>query len=216
LGNKLSTIENVLSPSSPFSTTFFLTSLANPQVGKNITSELNFLLELEREDSPAAEYNSTPFNDCFSISIFPKDSHTSEFWEIEQRMSRERRHDIHSAWMMVCLRHRGAVVCENPLDSMEGGASVAGMEHTANLLDVATLSNGLRDIPLPVILDRIATIALGLSPQVSGSTGATRVTPTALSGAYKVFVDNWKTRSDWLKAVKKNTEEGGRIRTRLQ
>jgi hypothetical protein len=86
---------------------------------------------------------------------------------------------------------------------MEGGASVAGMEHTANLLDVATLSNGLRDIPLPVILDRIATIALGLSPQVSGSMGAIRVTPTALSGAYKVFVENWKTHSDWLKAVKK-------------
>lgn len=208
LGNKLSTIENVLSPSSsPFSTTFFLTALANPQAGKNITSELDFLLELEREDSPAVESSSTPFNDCFSISIFPKDSHTSEFRKIEQRMSRERRHDIQSAWMMVCLRHRGAVVCENPLDSMEGGASVAGMEHTANLLDVATLSNGLRDIPLPVVLDRIATIALGLSPQVSGSTGATRVTPTALSGAYKVFVENWKTRSDWLKAVKKTQKK---------
>ena len=207
LGNKLSTIENVLSPSSsPFSTTFFLTSLANP-AGKNITSELDFLLELEPEDSPAAESNFTSFNDCFSISIFPKDSHTDEFREIEQRMSRERRHDIQSAWMMVCLRHRGAVVCENSLDSMEGGASVASMEHTTHLLDVATLSDGLRDIPLPVVLDRIATIALGLSPQVSGSTAATRVTPTALSRAYKLFVENWKTRSDWLKAVKKKQKK---------
>ena len=207
LGNKLSTIENVFSPSSsPFSTTFFLTALANPGE-KKFASEIDRILGLEREDSPTAESNSTPLNDCFSISIFPKDSHTSEFRKIEQRMSRERKHDIHSAWMTVCLRHRGAVVCENPLDSMEGGASTADMEQTANLLDVATLPNGLRDIPLPVVLDRIATIALGLSPQVSGSTAATQVTPTALSGAHKLFVENWKTRSDWLKAVKKNQKK---------
>jgi hypothetical protein len=93
--------------------------------------------------------------------------------------------------------------------------STVGEEHPANppgipevvgFLDVFHEHTGFL---LPVALDQIATIALGFSPPPESykSTAATLVTPAAVSKACRLFIENWRARSDWFKAVTKSRED---------
>jgi hypothetical protein len=116
------------------------------------------------------------------------------------------------------LRGRGAIVYENPLGSIEIDGfqmSAVGDKHPANppgipeavgFLDVFHEHTGFL---LPVALDQIAIIALGFSPPPESykSTAATLVTPAAVSRACRLFIENWRARSDWFKAVKKSRED---------
>jgi len=104
-----------------------------------------------------------------------------------------------------------AVVSENLLDSILSDhiqKSLAGREPTSNSPDVSEPNAILDDLAkrtgplLPIFLDRIATLALGLSiSQSSASTVAIQVTPPKVSEACQLLIKNWQARSDWTKAV---------------
>jgi hypothetical protein len=204
---------------SPFTATLLLPSLTDRE--ELIASTL----------SPKLSHTSTyPIRDFISIgpclSVFPEGSHTIKFRDLEQDMAYSRKQDVRNAWMEVCLGCRGTIVCGKPLSSIRSGsietsvasdephASCLGIPSAVDLLDTLVERTG---IPLPVALDRIASIALGISITQLDSTAVIQVTPTAVSTAYQIFYDNWKARSDWLKVVDKSTvgEEvwGGQVKT---
>lgn len=222
LGSKISTSkdETPLPLLSPLSITFFLTSLTSP--GELDTKSLPSGSNCDPADDPfecfdilpkdpiIAEYKYTPINNSFSISIFPRDSHTASFREIEKRMSQRRRHDIQNAWMIICLRQRGAGadICGSPLDSTQ--ATVATVDQATDPLDITQTASSLDEfcllnhIPILVAMDRIVTNALGIS-QLSSSASPTHVHSTVLSRAYRLYTKNWEARADWLKSVAKNS-----------
>ena len=109
--------------------------------------------------------------------------------------------------MTLCLGRRGAVVCEKPLDSIvidhiqtdEQSHNSSDILAPIDFLDELHKRTGL--LP-PISLDRIASIALGLSsPGSSAPTAAIQVTPALVSRACQLFVQNLQARSDWTKTV---------------
>ena len=136
------------------------------------------------------------------------DSHTGEFRNIEQRIASSRSQAVRNAWMTVCLGRRGAVVCENPLDSIVIDHIQTDEQSTPKSSDIHTPIDFLDELHkhtglLPAVsLDRIASIALGFSsPGSSAPTAAIQVTPDLVSRACHLFVQNLRARSDWTKTV---------------
>lgn len=209
LDNKLFTLGNVQFPVSPFSSTFFLKSLVD--IGH--LNAHHIALKANTMNIILTSLN---------LSVFPKDSHTDEFRQVEQRMACSRRQAVRNGWITVCLRGRGAIVYESPLGSIEIDGfqmSAVGEKHPANppgipkvvgFLDVFHEHTGFL---LPVALDQIAIIALGFSPPPESykSTAANLVTPAAVSRACRLFIENWRARSDWFKGVKKNREDDQKV-----
>jgi hypothetical protein len=196
LDDKLFTLKNRTFPASPFSSTFFLPLLTSPK--ELTTLRLDF----------------APINDLMSVavtlSIFPTDSHKDDFLKVEQRMAYNRRQAVLNAWMVICLGRRGAVICDNSLDSIkidDIGTSTEDEKNSVNLPDVSKPLASLDDlykragILLPEALDRIATIAVGLSSQASVPKAVGQITPATVSRAYQLVIENWQARSDWSKAV---------------
>ena len=198
---------------SPLSATFFLKSLADPGELRTNTSPPNPNVTSKSKSTPLDDLTSI----AISLSVFPKESSSDGFWQVEQHMEWRRRQEVQNAWMVVCLGRRGAVTSENPLGSIQDHditTSAAAEEHTPHPQDMpkaVALLDGLckrTGILLPVALDRIAAIALGLSlSQPSGLEATVEVTPTAISRAYQLFIENWQARSDWMKIVNKNKKE---------
>ena len=211
LDSKLFTLQNESFPASPFSSAFFLPSLTD-------ADDLSFL----RPSLKAIPINNF-ITGAASTFVFSKDSHTQAFRKIEQRMA-GRRNAVLNAWMTICLGRRDAVVCKNPMDSILSDltqTSLAGKDSAPNSSDIpvpVVILDELHKrtgIPLPVFLDRIACIALGLSPsQPSSPTVPIQVTPAVVSRACQLFIKNFQARSDWTKAVmgdedkEKNESEG--------
>ena len=92
LGSKLFTLKNETFPASVFCT-FFLPSLTN-------TEELSLWPAIKAP--PIKHFMSG----AAAIFVFPVDSHTEEFRNIDQRM---RSQAVRNAWMTLCLGRRGAV-----------------------------------------------------------------------------------------------------------
>ena len=145
-----------------------------------------------------------------AILVFPVDSHTEEFRHIEQSMARSRSQAVRNAWMTICLGRRGAVICEKPLDSISSNHIQTDEQSTPNSSAHSTLPqidflDKLRKrtgILHPVSLDRIASIAIGLSSAGSSApTTAIQVTPALLSRSCQLFVKNLQARANWTKTV---------------
>ena len=202
LDNKLFALKNRTFPPSHFSSTFFLPSLTD--IGELTTHRL---------------VSKAPSIDNFVLStvamfVFTKDSDTQEFRKIEQHMDCNRKQAVRNAWLAVCLRRRGAVVSENPENLLSSilshhiQTSLAGQESTSKSPDISELIPVLDDLTkrtgllLPIFLDRIATLALGLSiSQPSASMDTIQVTSPKVSEACQLLIKNWQVRSDWTEAV---------------
>jgi len=194
LDSKLFTLKNETFPTSAFSSAFFLPFLTN-------TEELTIQRAIQ---VPPIEHF---MSGTAAIFVFPVDSDTEEFRNIEQRMASSRSQAVRNTWMTLCLGHRGAVVCEKPLDSIVTD-HIQTDEQSTNFSDIPTPIDFLDELHKrtgllpPVSLDRIASIALGLSsPGSSAPTAAIQVTPALVSRAYQLFVQNLQARSDWTKTV---------------
>jgi len=192
LDSKLFTLKNETFPASVFSSAFFLPALTDAK-------ELS--IRSAKKAPPIKHFMSG----AAAIFVFPVDSHTEEFRNIEQHMASSRSQAVRNAWVTVCLGRRGAVVCEKPLDSIV-------IDHiqtsTPNSPDILAPIDFLDDLHKrtgalpPVSLDRIASIALGLSsPGSPAPTAAIQVTPDLVSRACQLFVQNLQARSDWTKTV---------------
>jgi hypothetical protein len=202
LNNKLFTLKNRTFPPSHFSSTFFLPSLTD--IGELTTHRL---------------VSKAPSIDNFMLStvamfVFTKDSDTQEFRKIEQHMECNRKQAVRNAWLAVCLRRRGAVVSENHENLLSSilsdhiQTSLAGQESTSKSPDISELISILDDLTkragllLPIFLDRIATLALGLSISKSSTSMDTiQVTPPKVSEACQLLIKNRQVRPDWTKAV---------------
>jgi hypothetical protein len=198
LDSKLFTLKNETFPASAFSSAFFLPSLTDVEE-----------LSIQRPAIKASPIKHL-MSGAAAIFIFPVDSHTEEFRHIEQSMARSRSQAVRNAWMTICLGRRGAVVCEKPLDSISSNHIQTDEQSTPNSSAHSTLPqidflDKLRKrtgILHPVSLDRIASIAIGLSSAGSSApTTAIQVTPALLSRSCQLFVKNLQARSDWTKTV---------------
>jgi len=203
LDRKLFTLENETFPASIFSSAFFLPSLVNVK-------------ELSTRSATKAPPIKHFMSGAAAIFVFPVESYTEEFRNIEQRMACSRRQAVRNAWMTLCLGGRGAAVCEKPLDSIVIDYIQAGEQSTPNSSDVLAPTDFLDELHkrtglFPAVsLDRIASIVLGLS-SLESSTATIQVTPALVSRACQLFVQNLQARSDWTKTVmghEENKKEG--------
>ncbi|KIM76317.1 hypothetical protein PILCRDRAFT_12910 [Piloderma croceum F 1598] len=172
LDSKLFTLKNETFPTSAFSSAFFLPSLTN-------AGELS-------TQSPAIK--APPIKHFMSgtaaIFVFPVDGHTEEFRNIEQRMACSRNQAVRNAWMTT---------------DEQSTPNLSDILAPIDFLDELHKRTGL--LP-PVSLDRIASIAVGLSsPGSSAPRAAIQVTPASVSRACQLFVKNLQARSDWTKMV---------------
>ena len=188
---------------SPISAAFFLTSLVDAGKLQKKHPRKDSDSTPESESAPAMDLSSL----AVKFGIFPVDSHADEFRQVEKDMACRRRQDVQNAWMVRCL---GGKAGASPLRSIQ--SPVEGDQCTTKLPDTSKSSALLDELSqhtgilLPVALDHIAKIALGLaSSQDSGYPAG--VSPSTISRAYQLFMENWKTRCDWLKTIKESEEE---------
>jgi hypothetical protein len=220
LDSKLFILKNETFPVSVFSSAFLLPSLTNADE-LSIESPAPFFSPICPPSPTGSETRrpviKTPPVDPFmsgaaAIFVFPVDSHTEEFRNIEQRLASSRRQAVRNTWMTLCLGRRGAVVCGNPLDLISSDHIRTGEQSAPKSSDIVAPVDFLDDLQKrtgvlpPVSLDRISVIALGLSPL--GSSSAIQVTPALVSRAYQLFVENLQARSDWTKTVIEHEDEG--------
>jgi hypothetical protein len=220
LDSKLFILKDETFPVSVFSSAFLLPSLTNAEE-LSIQLPAPFFSPICPPSPTGSEIRrpamKTPPVDPFmsgaaAIFVFPVDSHTDEFRNIEQRLACSRRQAVRNAWMTLCLGRRGAVVCEKPLDLISSDHIRTDEQSAPNSSDILAPVDFLDDLQkrtgllTPVSLDRISVIALGLSPP--GSSSAIHVTPALVSRACQLFVENLQARSDWTKTVIEHEDEG--------
>lgn len=188
LDNKLFTLENETFPASLFSSSFFLPSL---------TDAKELCVKRPTIKTPPITHS---ISRAAAIFIFPVDSQTKGFRNVEQRMASNRSQAIRNGWMTLCLGRRGAVVSGKPLDSIL--ADHTQKDEQGSLAPIESLDELHKRTGLlsPVSLDHIASIAVGLaSLDSSATTAAIQVTSALVSRASRLFVQNLQTRSEWTK-----------------
>jgi hypothetical protein len=117
-------LKNETFPASVFSSAFFLPSLTN-------AGELS--IQRPAIKAPPIKHF---MSGAAAMFVFPVDSHTEEFRNMEQRMACSRSQAVRNAWMTVCLGRRGAVVCGKPLDSISSDHIQTDEQSTPNSSDI--------------------------------------------------------------------------------
>ncbi|RDB26757.1 putative AAA domain-containing protein C16E9.10c [Hypsizygus marmoreus] len=150
---------------------------------------------------------------CFCI--FPKDAFGKELQTVQRQMIRRREQKFWNALIAMFLEHKGAKVCEDPLSFIHDAESVPSPAKDQEVVpgDVKNLEALSKRIgvTLPMMLNQVLTLALQLATadhaEVNKEEDASSpfVSSEVLSKAFSVYLENYKSRSDWLKRT--NNEE---------
>ncbi|KAJ6553714.1 hypothetical protein DFH09DRAFT_1366096 [Mycena vulgaris] len=135
------------------------------------------------------------------ICLIPRNFQQNGVRDLTHRAEIKRKTDVQSTLMVLLLRQQGFLVAEDLNSALSADTSSGGANPNSVLL--SDVLGDRPDIPFPVAVSRIATIAIGLAHRRPHAQTPIRIDAEDISKAQAIFIENSQTFSHW---VRRRTE----------
>ncbi|KAJ7836592.1 hypothetical protein B0H13DRAFT_1912976 [Mycena leptocephala] len=134
------------------------------------------------------------------ICLIPRNFQQSAIRDLTRCAKIKRRIDVQNMLFVLFLRQQGFLVVEDLNSAMSADTSSGGANPNNALW--SDVLGDRPDIPLPIAVSRIVTIAIGLAHQRPHAQTPIRIAAEDISKAHAIFVENSRTFSHWVDEVK--------------
>jgi hypothetical protein len=134
------------------------------------------------------------------ICLIPRNFQQNDVRDLTRRAKIRRKIDVRNMLIVLFLRQQGFLVVEDLNSTMSADTSSGGASPNNALW--SDVLGDRPDIPLPIAVSRIVTIAIGIAHQRPHAQTPIRIDAEDISKAHAIFIENSRTFSHWVDEVK--------------